>query len=121
MDQIRIDGIEIYAHHGVTHEEQEVGHRYFADVVLELDLSRPCVTDDLADTVSYSQVGRTVVREASAERFRLLERLADHIAGVILMEFPAVTKVTLRIGKRLPPMRLIAESASVTITRSAAK
>ena len=40
MDKIRIQGIETYAHGGVSPAEQEVGQRYRVNVQLELDLRR---------------------------------------------------------------------------------
>ena len=34
MDEIRIDNLEVYAHHGVYPEEQEKGQRFYLNAVL---------------------------------------------------------------------------------------
>ena len=37
MDQIRIDNLQIFAHHGVYQEENEKGQNFYVNAVLETD------------------------------------------------------------------------------------
>ena len=37
MDQIVIENLQIYAHHGVYREENEKGQNFYLNVVLETD------------------------------------------------------------------------------------
>ena len=46
-DQIRITGLEVYAHHGVFPEEKEKGQHFFLDAVLYTDSRKAGLTDDL--------------------------------------------------------------------------
>ncbi len=49
--QILIENLDIYAYHGVFAEEERLGQRFLIDLVLDADLRRAALSDDLADTV----------------------------------------------------------------------
>src|SRR5690349_19044224 len=89
-DRILITGLEFYAYHGASDQEQTVGHRYVVDVRLEVDTRPAGASDRLSDTVSYSRVAKRIVEIATREQFRLLEALAKRLADAIFVEFPAV-------------------------------
>ena len=76
---VELRGISIYTHHGVTDAEQEVGQRLEIDVALELRDCEAVATDELADTVDYSEVADLVVAAATETSYRTLERLASVI------------------------------------------
>ena len=117
---ILIEQIEFYAYHGASDEEQAIGHRYSVDVELHVNTRQAGESDDLQDTVNYSRVAKRVVAAASAKQFRLLEKLAQHLADTILTEFP-VQAVRLRVRKIRPPMNVIAASVGVEIFRERAE
>ena len=50
-DQLRITGVEIYAHHGVFDHERRDGQIFIVDLLLGLDTSSAAASDDLKDTV----------------------------------------------------------------------
>ena len=56
MDEIRIDNLEVYAHHGVYPEEQEKGQRFYVNAVLFLDVREAGSKDDLSLSVDYGKV-----------------------------------------------------------------
>ena len=116
LDTIFIEAIEFYGYHGASAEEQSVGHRYAVDVELGYDTSLAGRTDELGDTVNYSQVAKRVASIGSGEQFRLLEALAARIADAVLTEFP-VDSVRLRVRKIRPPMNVIARAVGVEIFR----
>lgn len=116
MDRIFIESIEFYGYHGATDEEQCIGHRYAVDVELYFDTRRAGRTDNLADTINYSQVAKRVVAVGVGEQFRLVEALAERIAEVVLREFP-IEGVKLRVRKIRPPMNVIAAAVGVEIER----
>ncbi|MEN3001997.1 MAG: dihydroneopterin aldolase [Armatimonadota bacterium] len=117
MDRIFIEGIEFYAYHGVPEAEQQIGHRYCVDVVLELDLSRAGRTDRLEDTVNYGEVARLVLQLGTGQQVRLMETLAERLCAAILERFPLVQRVQVRVAKRLPPTGTVVERAGVQIVR----
>jgi dihydroneopterin aldolase len=116
-DQIIVQGIEFYAYHGVPDAEQQIGHRYRVDLVVDLDLREAGRTDDLRHTVSYGDLARLVIHIGASQQCRLLESLAEQMCAAILEQFPAIQRVELFIAKRLPPTGTITELAGVKIVR----
>jgi dihydroneopterin aldolase len=116
-DQIIVQGIEFYAYHGVPDAEQQIGHRYRVDLVVDLDLREAGRTDDLRHTVSYGDLARLVIQIGTSQQCRLLESLAEQMCAAILEQFPAIQRVELFIAKRLPPTGTITELAGVKIVR----
>src|SRR2546423_1707705 len=114
MDCIRIRSIEFYAFHGVSEDEQSVGHRYLVDVDLRTEIGKAGASDQLEDTVDYSRVAKRVVQIGTGAQFRLLEALAERMSQSILDEF-SVPSVKLWVRKKCPPMSTIAEDVGVEI------
>jgi dihydroneopterin aldolase len=119
MDTIRIKQLEFYGYHGASDAEQEVGHRYMLDIILELDTRPAAESDNLQDTVNYSRVAKRIIALGSSLKCRLLETLADKMAMEILKEYP-VDSVTVHVRKLHPPMNAIVESVGVKIRRTRA-
>ena len=106
-----------YGFHGASAAEQEVGQRFVVDVEVYRDLSAAGLSDDLADTVSYSQLYRVVKEIVEGPRRKLLERVAGLIAQRMLDEF-AIDAVRVKVRKPEVPMRgSILDHASVEIFR----
>ena len=105
-----------YGYHGASDEEQSVGHRYAVDVEYQIDTRPAGRSDDLAETVSYSQVAKRVIAIGTVQKFRLVEALAAAIAEALLAEFP-IAAVKLRVKKIRPPMNVIAAAVGVEIER----
>jgi dihydroneopterin aldolase len=114
MVTVVIRGLEFRSHHGVTDAEQNEARLYRADVELELD-TRSIQTDDVAHTADYDEVAETIVRIASAMRYRTVERLAHAAAEAILAGQPTVDKVTLELRKAPPPTRQHVAEAGVRV------
>jgi len=81
-----------------------------------LDLRSAGLSDDLARTIDYGRVFDLCRGIVETRRFRLLEALAETIAGELLAAFPA-DEVTVRVRK--PEVRLGGQlsSAGVEIRR----
>lgn len=117
-DRIRIEGIEFYAFHGVSPEEQQVGHRYWVDLSVWGDFRKAGITDELADTVSYSTLARLIVETATTQKFALLERLGEIIAVATLRHDERIEEVEVTVGKIHPPAKVIVARASVVLHRT---
>ena len=84
-DKIRLDGMAFYGYHGVRPAEREFGQRFLVDLEVTRDLTRAGESDDLKDTVSYSElfdlvkdIGETTnVIEKHAEVVTRLQALAE--------------------------------------------
>ena len=68
-DRIEIKGLRVVGHHGVFDHEKRDGQPFVVDVVLEADLSRPAVTDELGDTIDYGTLAQRIADEVRATRF----------------------------------------------------
>ncbi len=117
MDQICIKRLEVFARHGVLPEENVLGQKFLISAVLYCDTSVAGVSDALSDSVNYAEVSEFIKKNTESHVFRLLERLAWHLAKGILLSYPQIQKVDLEIEKPWAPVLLPLETVSVKITR----
>jgi dihydroneopterin aldolase len=116
-DKLILRGAQFHGKHGVSPEERAVGGRVIVDIEIEYDLTHAGASDDLADTLNYSEIFRTVRAQVEDREFNLLESLAHRIADALLAKFPTTT-VNVYVRKQPPPIKGIVESAGVEIRRS---
>jgi 7,8-dihydroneopterin aldolase/epimerase/oxygenase len=98
MDKILLHGIRLNVHVGVPEEERSRPQQILLDVDMAYDTHRAGVSDDVADTVDYSAVHRTLVRVATERSYLLIEAMAERMAAAVLAGFP-VAEVRLRLKK----------------------
>jgi len=116
-DLIEIKGIKSFGYHGVFESENIAGQDFYVDVVLELDLTRASVSDDVNDTVNYAQITDLVVEEITGERVALIEKLASRIIDRIKSSYPQIMAVSVTVHKPQAPVNAQVSDISVTITR----
>ena len=116
-DRFVVEGIEFYGFHGVPAAEREIGHRYRADLVMELDTAPAGQADDVSLTVDYAAAARTVVEIGTGPGVQLLETLAERMAARLLADWPLLRAVEVRVAKLLPPLPLQIAAAAVEIRR----
>lgn len=110
-----VTGLEFYAYHGVPEAERLVGHRYIADLEMEV-LTEAGTTDEFGDTVNYAEAAGVVLEVSASNRYKTLERLAQVIGETLLQKFPRIQTVSVRLAKRLPPAPIIAEELGVEVS-----
>lgn len=118
MDKIIIKGLKIYAYHGVNPEEKVEGQNFVFDIICNSDLTIPCHSDNVDDTVSYAQIIKLVNKVFTQEKYDLIEKAAQVVADSILESFAAVENVTVTLKKPEAPMKADFEYVAVEITRS---
>lgn len=101
---ISIEGLEVFAHHGVSREEKELGQFFIFDISLKVGECPARESDEITETVDYALVADNVVRAATTNTYSLLERLASVVAREILDVFPVVDSVRVRVAKKAPPL-----------------
>lgn len=114
MDKIRIHNLEVHYHIGVTDEERSKPQRLLLCLEMERDFSEAARTDDLTRTVDYQKVAQRLIQFGQGRSWRLVEKLAADLAGMVLSEF-AVEAVVLEIKKMVIPQ---AEYVSFSMRRS---
>ena len=117
MDHIQIKELEVFANHGVLKQENELGQNFFVSVDLTVDTSKAAESDDIEDAVNYVEVAELIHSETKRNTFQLIEHLAGHLAEQILLTFPLVKSLSLRIDKPWAPIRLPLKTVSVEIQR----
>lgn len=115
-DKIILRGAQFHGKHGVSPEERVVGGRIIVDVEIEYDLARAGLSDDIVDTISYSEVFKTVRHLVEDTESLLLEALARKISDALFDTFP-IDAATIYVRKQPPPIRGVVESAGVEIRR----
>ena len=117
MDQIVINGLDIFAYHGVNPEEKENGQHFVLNLTLHTDVHRPGQTDALADTVNYSSVVKLVTKTMQEGPYNLIERAATRVAEAVLAAFPTVEQVDVLLKKPQAPIKATFSYVAVAISR----
>ncbi|MBR7092203.1 MAG: dihydroneopterin aldolase [Clostridia bacterium] len=118
MDKIFIQGLQVFAYHGVNPEEKRDGQLFIADITAELDLTAAGESDNLAETVSYSALIKRAGAVLRDERYNLLETAALRVIRALLYEYRALSRVTVRLQKPQAPIRARFDTVGVEISRS---
>lgn len=98
-DRILLEGMVFFGRHGVLASERELGQRFIVDVEMGLDLRRAGISDDLTETVDYSEVHRRVRRIVEGEPFDLIEAVAEGVAASLLESHPKIEAVRVKVKK----------------------
>lgn len=99
-DIIFLDGIQLSVRIGTTEEERQLPQKVVVSLRLESFLQAAGRTDDLRDSVDYSQLERDARALAEENVFNLAEALAEALAKQALSH-PAIRSVWVRVEKRV--------------------
>ena len=117
MDSIRLNNMIFQCHIGQHEAEREYLQSITITVDLYLNLERAGHTNNIADTIDYTQVYERIKQAVEAGEYCLLEGLVDDIAHTLLQTF-RLQKVRIIATKR--PADLVkknVESVTVDIVR----
>lgn len=117
MDEIRIQDLEVYCHHGVLKEENVLGQKFLVSLSLFTDTRKAGNSDNLSFSIDYAEVSHFVEKKLKETTYQLIESVAEHIAKDILQEFSLVEKIKVEIKKPWAPILLPLDTVSVTIER----
>lgn len=104
MDKIIINNLHIFAYHGVNEDEKVSGQNFYLDIECSLDLTAACLSDSIADTVSYAKIIKTVRRVFPEQKDDLIERAARRTADAILDEYDKIKEVKITLKKPEAPV-----------------
>ena len=117
-DVIRIHGLKVEAHVGVTDEERATAQTLIVNVEIEADLAPAGRSDELADSVDYDELATEIAALVRAKESKLLERVAHDIASAISRR-KGVAGVTVEVIKPSPPTVEDVGEVGVKIVRRA--
>ena len=102
-NKIHVNGLRFWAHHGCMEEEAIIGQEYRVDVTLWVNLAPSAATDDLSQTVDYTDVHHIVKREMGV-RSKLVEQVCQRIVAGLREELPLAEAVEVKVTKFQPPI-----------------
>ena len=118
MDCITVKNLRVFAFHGVNDFEKEDGQFFLIDIDAFLDLSLPCESDNVDDTVSYAKMIKNAKSAFVSQKDDLIERAAERVAESLLSSFDKIERVTVEVKKPDAPIKADFEYVSVKIERS---
>ena len=114
MDKVFINNLQVETIIGIFSWEREVKQVVSVDLVMDFDNKKAAKSDDIEDALDYKKIGKRVTNYVERSRFKLVERLAEQIAKLVLKEFP-VSSLTVSVTK--PGALRGSESVGISITR----
>ncbi|MDE5772516.1 MAG: 2-amino-4-hydroxy-6-hydroxymethyldihydropteridine diphosphokinase [Ruminococcus sp.] len=117
MDEIRIDNLKVFAHHGVFEHENINGQNFYVNAVLYTDTEKAGTLDRLECSTDYGSVCALIYKTMTRNTFKLIESVAQKTALEILQNFPLVESVDIEIRKPEAPVEMDFESLSVKVHR----
>lgn len=117
-DKIQIDGLEVFANHGVYAEERTLGQKFVVSLTLYTSLREAGRTDDLRASVDYGKVCHDVDDYLRDHTFKLIEAAAEGVAARLLSRYDALLGVRVRIEKPWAPIGLPLRTVAVEIERT---
>ena len=86
-DTITIAALEVRARVGVPDEERATPQRLLLTVEMESDFSAVGAADAIEDTIDYHAVTMALTEMAASGEWRLIEKLAEDAATLVLAKF----------------------------------
>ena len=99
---IVISELEVFYRVGVPDEERAQPQRLLLNVEIAYDFTRAAETDDLQSTIDYYSVCSRLLSFGEKREWKLIEKLADDIAEMILSDFGA-GRVQVEVRKFIIP------------------
>ena len=114
MSQISIVDLEVFYRVGVPDGERAQPQRLLLTLALECDFAAAAKSDGIADTIDYYAVTQRLLKFGDGREWKLIEKLAAHIADMVLAEFKPLA-VTVEVKKFVIPQ---ARYVAVSLTRA---
>ena len=114
--EVKLRGLSIYTHHGVSEAEREVGRRIVLDICFTVPDCTAVGGDELEGTVDYGAVASLAAGIVTGTSCRTLEHLCGRIADEIANRFD-VRDLKIRAAKTEPPIPEPIGEVAVTLRR----
>ena len=115
-DELTVEGLRCWGHHGVLEHERREGQTFVIDLTLGLDSRPAAASDDLRDTVDYGSLVTSVKHAVETDPVDLIETLAQRIADVCLSD-GRVEWARVTVHKPDAPIDATFSDVALTITR----
>lgn len=117
MDKLIMEDIQLYGYHGVLPEENRLGQNFIVSIEAELDLKAAGSSDNLDETINYAEVYEEIKNVVQHTQYQLIEAVAEAIAKNLLLVYPEIKQIKVRVKKPNPPFEIYFSGVTVEITR----
>ncbi len=104
LDEIRIEALEVFAHHGVFPEETKEGQNFYVNATLYTDISKAGASDTLEQSIDYGDVCLFIKDWMEKNTYQLLESVCEKLSRALLLRYPLAAGVDLEICKPHAPI-----------------
>jgi dihydroneopterin aldolase len=118
MNKITLKNMKFFGYHGVFDFEKKQGQIFVVDVEMYCDIDKAMESDNIEDTVDYSQIYGIVKEITQNNRYNLLERLGNVIANEIMKKNSKIFDIIIRIRKPDAPLDGELDFAEVEIRKT---
>jgi dihydroneopterin aldolase len=116
---ITLANCAFFARHGVMHEEEVLGQRFFVDAELEVKPAGPLENDALESTVDYGVAFKVIEQIVTGRRYFLIEALAMDIARSLEQTFPQIRRAKITLRKPNAPVAGVLDYVQVSVEHHA--
>ncbi len=117
MDKILIRNLKIFAYHGVLEDEKKNGQYFIFDIDATVDISAPCESDKVEDTVNYALMVENITETFTRQKDDLIERAAQRVARGLFESFGKITDLRILLKKPDAPIDADFDWVGVEINR----
>ena len=110
---IRLSGLRLFGYHGVLEHEKQYGQDFLVDCAVSI---RRASSDAIEHTVSYAEMADLIEATFKAERFDLIESVADQLLAAVLAHSPAIDSAEITVHKPSAPLTQQFADVSVTVS-----
>ncbi|MEE0106372.1 MAG: 2-amino-4-hydroxy-6-hydroxymethyldihydropteridine diphosphokinase [Lachnospiraceae bacterium] len=117
MEQILVQGLQVFGYHGVYEQEKEEGQTFLVNCVMDTSFASAIHSDDVGETVDYGTVCLFIKKYFEEKAYDLLEKVADELATSIMYAFPGIEKIQIQITKPNAPIPMEFKSVGVRVEK----
>ena len=117
MDKIILKNMAFYGYHGNLESEKAQGQRFYVDVEIKTDLTKPGLTDALEDSINYVEVYDMVASIMTGESCNLLEHIGALIADTLYQHFQGIIGLSVTVRKPSVPIAGVLDYVEIVTTR----
>ncbi len=114
---IRMMNCAFFARHGVMHEEEVLGQRFYVDAVLTVAPGDALAKDEIGATVDYGKAFQVIEKIITGERRYLIESLALEVAEVLRRTFPQIVRAEITVRKPNAPVPGVLDYVEVIVVQ----
>ncbi|MDE6078538.1 MAG: dihydroneopterin aldolase [Duncaniella sp.] len=100
---IEVNGLRLFARHGVMEQERVVGNTFEVSVALRYPIDEAMRTDRVEATLNYAEAV-DVIKEVMAVPSQLLEHVAGRLLDALTSRWPAIEGGCITVRKLTPPI-----------------